>query len=86
MSSKMTCPVCDSRTSAVFGAVMDDQPCPHCGAPASVIVEVNALREQQADQGLKARVEELLIELGKVTTERDRLARIVEGVRYALDA
>ena len=85
MSEKMTCPVCNSHSSSVLRAVVEGDPCPNCGTPADVILEVEQLREQRADAALKARVEALTIELGKVTVERDRLARIVENVRFALD-
>jgi uncharacterized paraquat-inducible protein A len=29
---KLTCPQCDTYTSAVFQAYTDGDPCPHCGA------------------------------------------------------
>lgn len=85
VSQKTLCPVCSSYTSAITAAVQDNHPCPYCGTSADVIWEVNLLRGQRADEQLKARVEELLVELGKVAADRDRLAGIVEGVRSALD-
>lgn len=85
MSEKMTCPVCNSRTSSVLNAVSHGDPCPVCGTPADTVLQVEQLRELRADGALKARVEELLIELGKVTAERDRLAQMVEAVRYAME-
>jgi hypothetical protein len=81
----MTCPVCNSHSSSVLSAVNDDRPCPSCGTPASVILEVDALRSKRGDEQLKRRVEELMIELGKVTAERDQLRRVVDGVRLAID-
>lgn len=81
----MECPVCRSYSSSVLAAVVQGDPCPSCGTPANVILDVERLRTERGDAELKAKVEELMIELGKVTADRDRLARIVEGVRCALD-
>lgn len=85
MSDKTTCPGCNSRTSAIRQAVQDGEPCPYCGLPADVIWQVEGVRARQADETLKAEVERLLIENGKLTAERDRLARQVEQIRWALD-
>lgn len=84
MGNRMTCPVCGSHTSSVLYAVRDGEPCPHCGAPADVIERVNALQETRADSTLKAELERTIIELGKVTAERDRLALIVAAVQQAV--
>jgi hypothetical protein len=31
MTYKLTCPACDTYTSAVFRAYAEGLPCPHCG-------------------------------------------------------
>lgn len=81
----MKCPVCGSYGSDIYRSVMvDNGNCPHCGAPGDVIDRVDQLRQQRADEQLKAELEQALTDLGKVTAERDRLARIVEGVRLAM--
>jgi hypothetical protein len=84
MSDKMTCPVCGSHTSGVFSAAQNGDPCPRCGAPADVILRVDALRETRADEALKAELERTVIELGRVTAERDQLAVMVEAIRMVL--
>jgi hypothetical protein len=84
VSEKMNCPVCGSYSSSVLRAVEDGEPCPNCGAPAATILEVNHLRERRSDEQLKARVEALLIENGKLKQERDRLLLILDRVQLAL--
>ena len=32
MGDKMTCPICDSHTSAIASAFCGDEDCPYCGA------------------------------------------------------
>jgi hypothetical protein len=85
MSDKLECPVCGSYSSSVLSAVYDGRPCPGCGASAAVVIEVENLRQQRGDQALRDRVESLLIELDKVTTERNRLRLTVQRVQDALE-
>lgn len=77
----MTCPVCGSHTSGVFAAVLEDRPCPVCGAPAEIIARVSELRRERADEDLKSELSEALANLGRVTAERDRLRLMIADIR-----
>lgn len=85
MSDKMECPVCKSYSSSVLGAVERGDPCPSCGTDANTILNVAALRERYRESELRGEVERLTIELGKVTAECNKLSRIVNAVRDALN-
>jgi hypothetical protein len=59
MSDKATCPVCDSHTSEIYRAFLNEEDCPCCGASAKLIqnLEVikatrNALKRQQIEDGI----------------------------------
>lgn len=39
MSRKLTCPGCDSRSSSVLTAFLDEEPCPGCGMAADAMAE-----------------------------------------------
>lgn len=85
MSNKMECPVCKSYSSTIYQAVViDGGDCPVCGAPGEVIDRIDRLQQKRADDGLKVELTQALTDLAKVTAERDRLARVVEAVREAM--
>ena len=84
MSSKMTCPGCGAHTSAVLMAVRNEEPCPSCGLSAEAIIEVTEVRQRAADEDLKARLEQALIERGRLETEVNRLREMVSDVRQAI--
>jgi DNA repair exonuclease SbcCD ATPase subunit len=81
MSDKAWCPVCNSETSDLWTALRDGEPCPYCGASASLIAEVNELRLRRADEQVKVELEQTLVKLDKVTRQRNELARVIREVR-----
>ena len=86
MSNKVTCPGCESYTSAVFQAVHEGEPCPYCGLPASTIAEVNAVREARGDEQLREKLAEALTRAGRAEAEVARLRDMARSVRAAIDA
>ena len=85
MSNKLECPVCGSYSSTIYHAViLEGGNCPVCNTPGDVIDRIDRLRAKRGDEELKAELEQALVQLGKVTAERDRLARIVASVQCAL--
>jgi hypothetical protein len=84
MSSKASCPGCNAYTSDVLFAIREGQPCPHCGLSAEAILEINEVRNRQADEVLKQRLEKSLLEAGRAKAEADRLRSILEKVRDSI--
>lgn len=82
MSEKMTCPGCDARLSSVLYAFQNGDPCPVCGLSAAAALEIQSVRNVQADSRLKERLEKAITERDAAQRERDwaktRLAH-VEG-------
>lgn len=89
MADKMTCPGCDSHTSGVLTAFGQGEPCPHCGLSWAVSAELAnkraTVRVSRANNEVKAIAEEALQRAGRAEAEAERLRRIVDGVRAALD-
>lgn len=81
----MTCPGCQSHTSDVLRAYDEDEPCPHCGLPASATDQVLAARRKAADADLTARYEELAVRVGRAESEAVRLRNVVDQFRDILD-
>jgi hypothetical protein len=81
MSDKVGCPVCDSYTSNVAWAVHNGEPCPYCGTPSALIVQISQLRERRGDEQLRTELEQALIKLDQVTRARNHLARVVGEIR-----
>lgn len=79
MSDKMTCPACDSYTSAArWSAYHEGARCPHCGLPGEVIRAVEIARERGASEQMVERA-------AKAEQRAAELAREVGRLRSALD-
>jgi hypothetical protein len=85
VSEKMTCPGCKSHTSDVLRAYNDDEPCPHCGLPASATSQVLFAQRKAADADLTARYEELAVRVGRAEGETVKLRNVVDQIRDILD-
>lgn len=85
MGNKATCPGCNSHTSAVWAADGDDAPCPHCGLSAASRFEIQAVRARQADEQLKAQLEDALLRAGRAEAEVEALRLTMQRVRWALE-
>jgi hypothetical protein len=86
MGERLECPGCHSETSGVLMAVVDGEPCPHCGLSADAISEVNEVRRAKADDALRARVAELLVERDRLETTVRQQARALLEIRVALES
>lgn len=89
MSRKMTCPACNAYTSSVLAAFEEGQPCPYCGLSADAALEIDGVRQQRADENLKARLEKAIKERDAAHRElrlvKSRLERITELVGCPLE-
>lgn len=85
MSEKMTCPVCDSRTSAVLSGVREGSGCPYCGASASLIQQVDDLRNRNVESALVEQLVDLGSRAEKAEAEAARLRGILASLRHELD-
>lgn len=84
MTDKLECPVCQSYTSSIAQAVAYGEDCPICGASAPTILEVIFIRKSQADELLKNRAAELVVENARLTRENQKLDRMVNDARDIL--
>jgi hypothetical protein len=85
MSDKLACPGCNTYTSQRLRELAEGKPCSNCGLSADATAEILAVRRVQADENLKAQLEDALIRLGKAETERDALGRRLERIRWAFE-
>lgn len=83
MSDKLSCPGCGSHSSAIYRAVKDDGPCPHCGLSAAAILEVLGARERGANAELTARYEAAVIRADKAEDEATNLRKQLDDIRTA---
>jgi len=84
MAEKMECPGCRSYSSSINRAVLNGEPCPNCGLPALIILEVEAVQNLRIENDLKERHVEVLIYNGRLRTEVTLLRCILADVKYAL--
>lgn len=88
MADKMTCPGCDSHTSAVLRAYDSGEPCPSCGLSYEATCELYEKRRtvavSRANDAVKAIADEALQRAGRAEAKAERLQRIVDGIRAAL--
>jgi hypothetical protein len=84
MSNKMTCPGCNSHTSAVLSDYMAGDPCRYCGLSASATEEILAVRRSVADEALKARLEEVLRKFDEADRRAAGLERKLSDIRRVL--
>lgn len=56
----MTCLGCGSHTSSVLYAFQNGEPCPVCGLSATATLEIQGVRQVQADVRLKEQLEQAI--------------------------
>jgi hypothetical protein len=86
VSSKKTCPACDSHTSALYTAFENGWPCEYCGLSHDAWSEILTIRAARNDDDLAERFTELRVENDKLKRELaemhlkfNRLKQSVEG-------
>ena len=84
MSTKATCPGCDSTTSGVLRAIEEGTRCPYCDLPAHVINQVNGVRRRRADEQLKEELAAALLRAGRAESELGKAKRKLASIRLAL--
>lgn len=65
----MTCPACNSHTSAVWNAYNEGLPCPNCSLPANATMEIFKARQNAANEKLIAKYTLVARDLGAVREE-----------------
>lgn len=89
MADKMTCPGCDAHLSSILRAYDDGEPCPNCGLSWAAVDELftkrRAVAVSRANEDVKQVADQALLRAGRLEAENERLRRIVDGVRAALD-
>lgn len=86
MSSKRECPACKAYLSGVYDAMEGARAaCPSCNLPGSVIREVFAARQAQADAELTAKLEAALVRAGKAEAEAALLREHVRSIKKAVE-
>lgn len=80
----MECGGCNAYTSSVLAAVRDGRPCPYCGLSAGAILEIAGVRRRKADEGLKERLETVVVERDRAIAEAGRLRKMLTAVRSAV--
>lgn len=89
MGNKMTCPACDSHTSAVLAAFDEGNPCPYCGLSAGAALEIQTVRLKRADEELKTHLVTAIKERDEAQRElgwaKQRLEKIGEALGEAAD-
>lgn len=85
MSEKLECPGCGSYSSSVLFAAAAGSPCPYCGLSAAAVTEVTDLRAARADEGLKQRLAQAVVELDRVRSERDVLRGVLDTIRSTVE-
>ncbi|WP_328436919.1 hypothetical protein OHA71_06505 [Streptomyces sp. NBC_00444] len=87
MSSKMTCPACDSHTSSVLTTFEEQRPCPYCGLSAEAALEILTVRQRRADEELKAQLETAIKDRDEAQRElrwaKQRLEQVGETLTEA---
>lgn len=89
MSRKMTCPACNAHTSSALAAFEEGRPCPNCGLSAEAALEILTVRQRQADEELKGKLEAAIKERDAAQRElrlvKARLERITNLVGRPLE-
>jgi hypothetical protein len=85
MSERLLCPICNSCTSTVLSRVGEGRPCPYCGAPAALILEVSTLKAKNSDGKLIERLIELGTRVASLETENRKLIEFLSSVQNATD-
>jgi len=86
VSDKAECPGCGACTSGVLADDQNGEPCRYCGLSAQARAEVRAVRRTQADEQLRRRVEELVVERDRLADQVATLTRFKERVVGAIAA
>ncbi|MEO3856181.1 hypothetical protein [Acrocarpospora sp. B8E8] len=88
MSNKMTCPGCDSHSSSILTALLDDRPCPYCGLSAEAMREIEEIRQSRADEALQARLQDAIKERDEAQREaawsKSRLGQVERDLEALL--
>ena len=82
---KRSCPVCDAWTNSVGLAVRDGRPCPHCGAPAELILQIDDLQRRKADKNLVVQLATLGSRVANLERENMRLRAKLDRARTELE-
>jgi hypothetical protein len=81
----MTCPSCDSDTSAALVAYESGQPCPHCGLPADAATQIIEARNRHANEELISKYTQAVQRAEKAEAEAGALRRKLANIRSALE-
>lgn len=84
VSDKMECPGCGSYSSSTLREFEEEGRCGMCGLSADSAREILAVREKRGNDQLREQLELALKRAGKAEAERDKLARQLDDVRFAL--
>ena len=84
MSEKMTCPGCDSHTSAVLNAYESDGECPYCGLSAEAMYMVTKAKERHASDELITKYTESQKENRRLVKENAMMRLKLNSIEQAV--